>query len=76
MTGLERESEERMDARDKHCVKYALAMYRYQMGFRGPVTSGFDWIPRRDKETIEAIVAERVSEDREWMASSREEGAA
>ena len=57
-----------MDARQKARVKYALALYRHQMGFRGPIGhgSGFDWIDGQDKAEIEEIVADRVAKDREF----------
>ena len=54
-----------MDAKQKCRVKYALALYRHEMGFRGPVGhgSGFDWIDGQDKAEIEEIVADRVARD-------------
>jgi hypothetical protein len=59
-----------MDAKQKSRVKYALALYRHKMGFRGPIGhgSGFDWIDGRDKAEIEEIVNERVAKDAEFRA--------
>ena len=57
-----------MNAREKCRVKYALAVYRHQMGFRGPVGhgSGFDWIDGHDKAEIEEIVADRIARDSQY----------
>jgi hypothetical protein len=57
-----------MTAKERTRVKYALAVYRHEMGFRGPVGhgSGFDWIDGHDKAEIEEIVADRVARDAEF----------
>ena len=57
-----------MTAKEKCRVKYALAVYRHEMGFRGPVGhgSGFDWIDGHDKAEIEEIVADRIARDSEY----------
>ena len=57
-----------MTAKEKCRVKYALAVYRHEMGFRGPVGhgSGFDWIDGHDKAEIEEIVADRIARDHEF----------
>ena len=74
-----------MTAKEKCRVKYALAVYRHEMGFRGPVGhgSGFDWIDGHDKAEIEEIVADRLSRDAQFrvpieagVAASAEEHAA
>ena len=59
-----------MDAKQKCRVKYALALYRHEMGFRGPVGhgSGFDWIDGQDKAEIEELVADRVARDTQFRA--------
>ncbi len=57
-----------MTAKEKCRVKYALAVYRHEMGFRGPVGqgSGFDWIDGHDKAEIEEIVADRIARDSQY----------
>ena len=57
-----------MDAKQRNRVKYALALYRHEMGFRGPIGhgSGFDWIDGQDKAEIEEIVADRVARDSQF----------
>ena len=62
-----------MTAKEKCRVKYALAVYRHEMGFRGPVGhgSGFDWIDGHDKAEIEEIVADRIARDSSTGCRSR-----
>lgn len=67
-----------MDAKQRCRVKYALALYRYEMGFRGPIGhgSGFDWIDGHDKAEIEELVADRVAKDNQFRVPQPEQAQA